>query len=234
MLPGGEIDRRKDDLRFRLAFQVDGVVGAAGDTQPAADAVCPVHHREIVPFRDGMHLAAPDAVPAGRADHGVDHGNIAGKRHRVRDAPFVDAAQDGTAAAAAVADVAHPLHDVADGVHQADLFAFFQDCQGFFPRNKAGTRGACFSRKTQAHIEREIALAAAKLVLLEAADAVLDVEAVGIQQDGTHIFVGQHRLGLHGAVGGEHAVQGGLRFHDPLARRRAQGSLRPGGRARGP
>ena len=47
--------------------------------------------------------------------------------HRALDSLFVDVAKDRAAATAAVADVAHPLQNVAHGVYQASFLGLVED-----------------------------------------------------------------------------------------------------------
>jgi hypothetical protein len=49
---------------------------------------------------------------------------VVGVGYGVLDAPFVDASEYAAAAAAAVADIADSLHDVANRVNQAYFFGF--------------------------------------------------------------------------------------------------------------
>ena len=42
------------------------------------------------------------------------------------------------------------------------------------------------------------------------------MEAVGFEQDRPDVFIRQHSFSLQSAPGGQHTVEGRLRFHDPL------------------
>ena len=55
----------------------------------------------------------------------------------------------------------------------------------------------------------------AEHVLLDPADAVVDVERFRGEQDGAHVVIRQDPFGLHRALGRDHPVQGRLRPHDP-------------------
>jgi len=215
LLPLPEVLGGLDYILLRLPLEPGGSRGAAGDAEAAADALVTVDDGQSVLQPDGPHLAPVDADPASDAGVRVHLAVVVGGGHGVLDAVLVDAPEYPAAAAAAVADVAEALHDVADGVDEAELLRPVEEGEGLLLGYVPGAGAALVPREAEAEVQGEVA-PAAQLLLLSPADAVPDTEGLHGQDQRPHVLVGHYPLGLHRPLGGEHPVDGGLGPHDPL------------------
>jgi len=127
VFPGRKVCDGVNDVSIRPALEPGHLVGATRDAQPAADAVYSIHNRYPILFRNRVHLTPFNTGSAPQAFVGVNDGIIVGAGHRVFDAVFGDAAQQGAAATTTVADVAESRHHIAHRMHQAHLFGFVEE-----------------------------------------------------------------------------------------------------------
>jgi len=117
VFPLSEVFWWVDDFALGFAFELCGVVWAAGYAESAAYAFLFVYDRYVVLFGYCVYLASGSAGSAVEALSCVDCGCVVGVGYAVFYAPVVDASEYAAAAAAAVADVADSLHHVTDGVN---------------------------------------------------------------------------------------------------------------------
>jgi len=116
VFPLGEVFWWVDDFVLGFAFELCGVVWAAGCAESAAYAFLFVYDCYVVLLGYCVYLASGCAGSAVEALGWVDCGGVVGVGYAVFYAPFVDASEYAAAAAAAVADVADSLHHVTDSV----------------------------------------------------------------------------------------------------------------------
>ena len=116
MFPLGKVFWWVDDFALGFAFELCGVVWAAGYAESAAYTFLFVYDRYVVLFGYCVYLASGSAGSAVEALGWVDCGRVVGVGYTVFYAPVVDASEHAAAAAAAVADVADTLHHVTDSV----------------------------------------------------------------------------------------------------------------------
>lgn len=117
MFPFGKVFWWVDDFALGFAFELGGVVWAAGCAESAAYAFLFVYDGYVVLLGYCVYLASGCAGSAVEALGWVDCGGVVGVGYAVFYAPVVDASEYAAAAAAAVADVADTLHHVTDSVN---------------------------------------------------------------------------------------------------------------------
>jgi len=154
-----------------FALQAQRAAGAGRHAQPAADAALPVDRRPALGERDGVHLAALEALAAAAAQRrradGVESGRDQPPGLRVA----LDVAQHPAAIAAAAAEILGVLR-VARLEHQPGAVGALQDVQRLFERDGApaplADRPVGGAVQREAGFERLAAALARQLALLAA------------------------------------------------------------------